>query len=634
MVLPLGCEISDEQRDCIPRMNAMLGDAVPSAEVLPESLCQGLPPMQAIVGFALYWTHEFQRAGGVPVFEQGRILGRRPKGDRSFWVAIPTLEGAFSAATLTLGGLLGVMNAAFRGENAQEQLTALTSAIKNLENLVPKASNVPRFLRAAFELEIPYSLVAGTVFQFGQGACARWLDSTFTDETPQLAAALARKKQHCARVLRRAGIPVPNHFVVKDGEEAVRRAEELGYPVVIKPADQDGGVGVAAGLRTAEHVSSAFAAARKYSATIIVEKHFEGRDYRLVVFRGDMIWAIERIPGGVTGDGVQTVCGLIDQLNADPRRGEGPHAPLKLLVIDDEARGLLADSALTLESVPDSGRFVCLRRAANVTRGGTAEAVFDQVHPDNRRLAIRAAAALRLDLAGIDLLIPDIRRSWFGTGAAICEVNGQPYLGSRWAFMYKDILRQLLVDNGRIPIAVVLGAPPDGRLASCIAEKLVDSGLVAGWSDRNGATIGAARVAQGPLSSFAGGHILMRDRTVKAAILCVNDADVLRSGLPFDRFDVFVVAGQSFSARSGVPLANSSMVIRNLIQALQPACQGKMFLTPDVGEATHKNPPQFQIVDAGSLASVVCQEMLEASARHRASGVSGSSRAMISQANL
>ena len=160
-------------------------------------------------------------------------------------------------------------------------------------------------------------------------------------------------------------------------------------------------------------------------------RNISGRDYRLNVFNGELIWAIERVPGGVTGDGKSSITKLVELLNSDPLRGEGTHAPLKQLNLDDEARQLLRQYSRDENSVPAEGEFVRLRRNANVATGGTPVSVFDQIHPDNKLLAIRAAAALRLDLAGVDLLIPDIGQSWKLGGAAVCEVNSQPNLGQK-----------------------------------------------------------------------------------------------------------------------------------------------------------------------------------------------------------
>ena len=36
---------------------------------------------------------------------------------------------------------------------------------------------------------------------------------------------------------------------------------------------------------------------------------------------------------------------------------------------------------------------------------------------------------LDLDLAGVDLIIPDLSRSWTECGALICEINARPEIG-------------------------------------------------------------------------------------------------------------------------------------------------------------------------------------------------------------
>ncbi len=152
---------------------------------------------------------------------------------------------------------------------------------------------------------------------------------------------------------------------------------------------------------------------------------------------------------------------------------------------------------MTTASVPAPKQWVRLRRTANVATGGMPVSVLAQVHPDNRLLAVRAAKALRLDLAGVDLLIPDIRRSWRKSGAGICEVNSQPSLGQiTSAPVYAQILRRLVRGDGRVPILLVLGAPAESRCAANIEEALQQRGVCVGCHDVAGVRVNGVQLLE------------------------------------------------------------------------------------------------------------------------------------------
>src|SRR5690606_102927 len=132
----------------------------------------------------------------------------------------------------------------------------------------------------------------------------------------------------------------------------------------------------------------------------------------LTVMQGRVIKVVKRLAGGVTGNGIDDIRALVEQASADPLRSRVAsrtgRAPLAL---DDEARGLLARAGLTETHVPRAGAYIRLRRRDNVNAGGTNELVpVDEVHLDNLIAATGAARHLRLDLAGVDLIVPDIRK--------------------------------------------------------------------------------------------------------------------------------------------------------------------------------------------------------------------------------
>ncbi len=614
----------DNCQEWLTRVDQVLSDLlgeVPGDIARPHRVSGHTDELYAI-NFLLFWMSRLERSIRVPVFEQGKVLGFFPE-TRSALIAIPTIPSSHQTTGKLLSWLLHVMNKLYAERDIHALIEEFPAIVKQLKRMGPKIANMPLFVRTAFDLGIPCSEIAGQVYQFGYGSRSRLLDSSFTDQTSQIGTRLARIKTLTAAVLRRAGIPVSDHIMVTESSGAEKAAGDLGFPVVVKPADLDGGVGVAAGLTTQDEVREAFAVAQKSSRSILVEKHYDGRDYRLTVFQGELIWAIERLPGGVTGDGKSSVQTLVELLNADPRRGEGPHASLKRIVLDDEAQSLLSKAGMGFGTVPGEGEFVRLRRRANVACGGMPVAVFEHVHPDNRLLAVRATAALRLDLAGVDVLIPDISRSWRESGAVVCEVNAQPNLGEiTSAHIYPQILRKLVQGSGRIPITVIVGSPQELDVAAAVALRLGSAGLVTGRGDHEGVSIGTTTITAGVVDPYNGGRILMGDKSVDAAILCINDLRVLHTGLPFERFDLLVLAGTHLLP-DAKDRASRVVQLRTLFNALSPCCDGKVIVVEGSRIAVHallssssaellKEP-----VAQDALVETIAEAMIAADDNHR-----------------
>jgi cyanophycin synthetase len=543
-------------------------------------------PLAGTVQRLLHWTAALQRSLSQPVTEAGRSLGFGRLDPQVTVLALPTADHAIGIPALNL--VVALIEGALAGERpAAERIAALRPDIDWLTQAgapLGVSASMNRFLAAAHKAGMPWQRVAAKIFQIGHGARSRWLDSSFTDATSSLGVALARDKAAAARVLRQAGIPVPDHIVVHDETQAVAAAERLGYPVVVKPMDKDGGRGVFAGLKSPDKVRKGFAEAREYSENLLVETFIEGRDYRMVVLHGRLIFAAERIPGGVTGDGVSTVRQLLDRQNSEPPPHLGGQGTLYKLIFDQEAADLLAERGMDETSVPAADLRVRLRSAANVASGGSVRAVFDQVHPDNARLAERAVRALRLDIAGVDLLIPDIGRSWMETGAGVCEVNAQPNFGPMTAaHIYGEILGHLIQGQGRIPIAVIVGAPAGSQACRLVARMMTAAGLKVGIATPDGAWVGADQLVARPAGTFATARALLGDRSVQAAVVAVDDAAVLTTGLPFDRCTVIAFAGAGLAdaaddglnrlARALAPMATA----RTVLNADDPA---SLALTP------------------------------------------------------
>lgn len=607
-----------QQRQAFARwFDECLPDSVPVAPALASDYSGD--DWHDTVSLLLRAVHRLQEAAGLTVFEESRILATR---DTTARCQISTSSSATPALVRAVEWLFDCFDQWPDCADPDSVTAQVETILDELGAQAYLSSNIRRFARAALSLGIPFVEMPGQIFQYGLGRRGRWMDGSITDQTSFISVGLVRNKQIAGYYLQRAGLPVAENRVVQDAESAIEAAEAIGYPVVVKPLDSDNGLGVGADLRGPEEVAQCFEVARRYSGNILIEKHVPGRDYRLVIFQGRMIWAIERVPGGVTGDGRHTVAQLVDQHNSNPLRGNSSNTPLKTVTLDKEATALLAREQLSPESIPEQGRFVRLRRISNISTGGTPVGVTEQVHPDNRLLGERAASVLRLDIAGVDLLIDDISRSWRETGAVICEVNSRPNIGqTTTAHLYVPMMLQLMSGNGRVPVVLVLGAPDQSNLVAALSQALSGRlGMVVGHHDKEGVRINDQMISNGPVRTFEAARMLTQEPTVDAMVISINDLSVAWTGLPMPRHDLLLIAGSHIDTEGRT---DKQTAITTLMNAILPGCDGKV-LTLSEARLQIRAPADLtsaewvdEPVPAAQLVDSVIDIVAAAEERHR-----------------
>ena len=487
-----------------------------------------------------------QASAGWPVCQGGVVeqLGRpqeRPS-SVSAVIAFPSLNPA-----VLLKGLpwvLGVLAEPRRREAQGAQTPSLASVLAMLEAVAPGGTNTRTLLQAAYRRKVPVMRLAGSALQYGWGSRSRWMESSFTDADSVISARLARDKSAAHALMQSAGLPVPLQVVVSSLEHACKAAATLGYPVVIKPADLDGGKGVEAGLRDEASLRAAYPRSLVHSQNLILEQHVAGKDYRLGVLNGRLGWVTYREPAGVWGDGVSSVVDLVAAANLDPRRGTRRWSHMAPIVLNAEADGLLLQQGLALSDVPQPGSFVQLRRAANVSLGGQPVSIpFDEVHPDNAALALQVARLFRLQLAGVDLITPDIARSWREAGGAVCEVNGQPQFSVTRPDFPEQVIDELVPGDGRVPVVVVLAEGGWGGWTQALHTQLSQAGLNAGFVLADGLFRGSDKLATKRRSAFDDVQTLLLDKTLDAVVVATNGMEWLPSGMPVDRVDLVIADG-------------------------------------------------------------------------------------------
>ena len=507
-----------------------------------------------------------QRLAGLPVFE--RVYTQSCVSDeRSFTLLVPSLfEHCFHAANAYMLQFFN-QHLSATAFVAQERLALeLQDVIDRIKPHAPRGLNSVRFLKAAFDEQISWRHVVLNVFQYGYGAHLRWLDSTITDKTAYISSVVAQNKLSLNHLLSIAGFPVTEQAGVDNESVAILQANALGYPVVIKPINLDRGMGVFPHLMSDNDVRHAFQQARKLSEHILIEKHIVWLDYRFMVLNGELIWAIERIPAGVCGDGIHTIKALTERVNQERKVAKN----LFQIEMDSDTIQYLASQGLQLDAIPLLGQFVPLKRIANVTAGGTPLPVLDKVHPDNKRLVEDAVKVLKLDIAGIDFISPDISQSHFEHGGKIIEINAQPMAHP---LLDKKIVSTLVPHQGRIPIIVLCADLDQDKIIPALQMYLEHHYQGVGIAQSHQVLLNGVRISSG-LSLFEKGLALLLRDDVDCLIYCVTHADeVEMEGLPFDRYDCLMLLNPVIKDASASHVCNA-------FDTLLKACQGPLIQRP------------------------------------------------------
>jgi len=199
----------------------------------------------------------------------------------------------------------------------------------------------------------------------------------------------------------------------------------LQYPVVVKPTAENAGKGVFTNIGDERELISVVDHVREELGyqDIIVEKHFDGTEYRVLVVDGEIVGAVNRRPANIQGDGESTIEELISQKNTSKRNN--PIIANKTIEIDKEVMDNLTSKNLTLKSVLPKNKVVYLRNKSNVSRGGDPVDVTDQLTDTMKDIALKSTQAIEgLSISGLDMLVDENDKS-----CVVLEINTKPMIG-------------------------------------------------------------------------------------------------------------------------------------------------------------------------------------------------------------
>ncbi|RHW35667.1 cyanophycin synthetase [Neobacillus notoginsengisoli] len=408
---------------------------------------------------------------------------------------------------------------------------------------------------AAFAKGIPVERVGtDSLVRIGTGRRQKHVQATITSQTPYMAVENSCDKQVTKSILSSVGVPVPEGETASSYEEVFGVAERVGFPVVMKPLNGNQGRGVFTNIKSREELFSILHCMENKETEIIVERYYQGNDYRLLMVDGKLIAASMRVPPFVIGNGHESIRKLIEVENKNPLRGDGHEKPMTKIPLNSTITCHLEKSNLTLESIPEPGSVIQVAGNANLSTGGLAIDVTDEIHPTIREMASLAAQSIGLDVAGVDLICPDISVPLDRSKSAVIEVNAAPGIRMHH-YPAKGKPRDVgnaIVDylfktreEAAIPIIAITGTNGKTTTTRMIKHFLERDGYHVGMTNSDGVYIGSRVIDEGDCSGPISARKILANPEVDAAVLETARGGILREGLAFRECDVGIVTNVS-----------------------------------------------------------------------------------------
>jgi cyanophycin synthetase len=191
-----------------------------------------------------------------------------------------------------------------------------------------------------------------------------------------------------------------------------------------------------------------------------------------------------------------------------------------------------------------------LKTTANISTGGTAIDRTDEVHPLNVFLFERIARIIGLDIAGIDIIAPNVSEPLSESGGGVIEVNAAPGFRMHLApsegigrNVAEPVIDMLFPPGtpSRVPIFSITGTNGKTTVTRLIAHVLKGSGLTVGFTTTDGTYIQNQQIVQGDNTGPVSAQLVLKDPTVQVAVLETARGGIIRAGLGFDYCDVGIV---------------------------------------------------------------------------------------------
>jgi cyanophycin synthetase len=222
-------------------------------------------------------------------------------------------------------------------------------------------------------------------------------------------------------VLKKNNIPTPNSvcFYKKtlSSADTEKKLKALSYPIAIKDSNGSNSKGVFINIKNINEAKKIILREMENFKFLIAQEMIFGKEYRVLILGKEAIGVLEMIPPRISGDGKNTIRELIRKKQIKN---------LEKTDLDSILNDILKDQKVNLDTILKKGKRIFIKGISCLAEGGETMDVTGLIHPEMKKICVRAARATGRTLAGIDLICDDIAAHPAGQTIGILEVNGKP----------------------------------------------------------------------------------------------------------------------------------------------------------------------------------------------------------------
>ena len=385
-------------------------------------------------------------------------------------------------------------------------------------------------------------------YQIGYGKKGKIIENSISYNTKCVSVDISCDKLLTKELLKIHNIPIAKGSKINNVIGLLKDAEEIGYPVVIKPQYGNKGNGVILNIKNEKELLFAYKKVKDKFKDLIIEKYHKGNDFRVCMVNYKVVAVSHRTPPSIIGNGKDTIFDLISKLNDDPLRGDDHEKPLTKVKLDEEVIKCISEQGKSLMDILEKDNKIYLRKNANLSTGGEAIDCTEEICSENINLCIRVAKALNLDICGIDICAEDISKPIYNNGV-IMEVNAAPGLRmhinpskGKPRNVGKEIVNMLYDNNpSNIPVVSITGTNGKTTTTRLISHTLSKMGYFVGMTSSSGIFINNECIDCGDDTGYESAKSILLNKDVDVAVLETARGGIIRKGLAYDTADVAVI---------------------------------------------------------------------------------------------